>query len=197
MVPNITKGVDTFQSTDFLKTYQRGGLFLLDELDAADANVLLAINTALANGYIEVPKGRIEVHSDFVLVATANTFGTGNSRTFAGRNQLDAATLDRFHIGTVECDYDQNVERALCPNSEALVVFWEVRKAIGKLGVRKVISTRFIQDSYLMMSQCSWTIPECLTGLLGSWTPMEFEKLLAALPSSVQGAVRQSRSGSF
>lgn len=181
MVPNMSKGTDVYQSTDFVKLYKNGGLFLLDELDAADANVLLTLNTALANGYINLPIGRAEMHPDFVLIATANTFGVGNSRTFAGRNQLDGATLDRFHIGTVLCDYDRDVERSLCPNPKALHVFWKIRDGINKASMKRVISTRFIQDSYKMMTVCEWTVPQCLTGFFESWSQAEVQKLVACL----------------
>jgi hypothetical protein len=181
MVPNMAKGTDVYQSTDFVKLYKNGGLFLLDELDAADANVLLTLNTALANGYINLPIGRAEMHEDFVLIATANTFGVGNSRTFAGRNQLDGATLDRFHIGTVLCDYDRDVERSLCPNPKALDVFWKIRDGINKASMKRVISTRFIQDSYKMMSVCEWTVSQCLTGFFESWSQAEVQKLAVTI----------------
>ena len=35
-----------------------------------------------------------------------------------GRNQLDESTLDRFRIGTVPMDYDESLERQLCPDAE-------------------------------------------------------------------------------
>lgn len=38
-----------------MEFYEEGGVFLLDEVDAADANVLLVINQALANGHLPVP----------------------------------------------------------------------------------------------------------------------------------------------
>ena len=105
-VPNISKGISVFQSTEFLQCYEEGGLFLLDELDAADGNVLLVLNSAIDQGYFPVAnrskQPRAERHPDFVLVATANTFGRGASRMYMGRNQLDEATLSRFHIGTID-----------------------------------------------------------------------------------------------
>ena len=36
----------------FVRIYRNGGVFLLDELDAADANVMVSINAALANGVL-------------------------------------------------------------------------------------------------------------------------------------------------
>ena len=48
-----------YQRSQFVEFYEEGGVFLLDEIDAADANVLLVINQALANGHLPVPH-RIE-----------------------------------------------------------------------------------------------------------------------------------------
>ena len=42
----------------FVEMYENGGVFLLDEMDAADANVMVAINAALANGVLANPNGR-------------------------------------------------------------------------------------------------------------------------------------------
>lgn len=97
--------------------YEGGGVHVLDELDAADPNLLLTVNTALANGYCNVPhrpdKPRAERHKDFVQIATANTVGRGADRMYVGRGQLDAATLDRFQIGMVEVTYDMGVEEMI------------------------------------------------------------------------------------
>lgn len=79
--------------TLFRKAVEEGGLFLLDELDAADPNVILALNT-LENGYISFPDTIVQVHENFRLMATANPFDMHNEYT--GRAVLDAATLDRF-----------------------------------------------------------------------------------------------------
>src|SRR5690606_15766329 len=116
----LKTGSTKFQSTDFLRCYEGGGVFLMDEVDAADSNVMLVLNSAIANNYCNVPNRpdhpRAERHPDFVMIAAANAFGRGATRVYAGRNQLDEATLDRFRIGTVDCYYDEAIEAALCPN---------------------------------------------------------------------------------
>jgi hypothetical protein len=47
------------------------------------------------------------------VCAAANTYGTGADALYVGRNQLDAATLDRFYV--VEMDYDRKLEAKLAP----------------------------------------------------------------------------------
>lgn len=114
--PKLT-GKDLFVQTKFLDCYENGGVFLLDELDAADSNLLLIINTALANGYCNVPNRDdnpvAEKSEDFICIATANTVGRGSDRMYVGRAQLDAATLDRFQIGMVPVTYSLEVEEGI------------------------------------------------------------------------------------
>lgn len=138
-------GGGTYHSTEFRKAYEFGGLFLLDEADAGNSNVLILLNAALSNRYMAFPDGMIRAHDDFRIVATANTFGHGASRQYVGRNQLDAATLDRFV--TIAWDIDDKVESSLAGTTDVgkkwLAVVRAVRKkAIDELELRVVISPR-------------------------------------------------------
>lgn len=87
--------------------YEHGGVVLLDEMDNARADALVAINTLIENGHAQFPDGRIERHPDFVLIAGANTYGKGGDRVYM-RNQLDGATLNRYAI--IDWDYDETAE---------------------------------------------------------------------------------------
>lgn len=126
--------------TLFRQAFEHGGVFLLDEMDAGNANVITAINQALANGYCAFPDGMITKHPDFVVVASANTFGTGANREYVGRNQLDAATLDRFAV--IEWNYDEALEAELCSNKLWLTYVRTCRKNADKHKIRTVISPR-------------------------------------------------------
>jgi cobaltochelatase CobS len=97
-----------YVTTQFRRAYEGGGVFLLDEADAGNANVLAVLNAALSNGMMGFPDGMIARHADFVFVASGNTWGTGADAQFVGRNQLDAATLDRFAF--IRWDYDNGME---------------------------------------------------------------------------------------
>ena len=180
-IPDLTHGKTKFQGTDFLTCYEEGGVFLLDELDAADPNLLLAINTALANGYCNVPnrpeKPRAKKHKDFVLIATANTFGRGANRQYSGRNQLDEATLDRFRIGTVECQYDPAVEAAVCPDDLLRGALQSLRERIVTAGLRRIMSTRFMQDAYTMAAGAGWTKEQILETYFEGWSADERAKV--------------------
>lgn len=122
-------GFNVGQFADF---YENGGCFLFDEIDAADANLLIALNTALANGSAYNPiEGRlIKRHKDFYCIAAGNTFGLGADFAYTGRNRLDAATLDRF-VGVV-VDYLPNVEKQICPDDDLRELFLTARKTLRK-----------------------------------------------------------------
>ena len=101
--------------SQFVKIYGGGGVFLFDEMDAADENLLLGVNAALANGFFANPATGelIEQHPDFIPVAGMNTLGLGSGRDYNARNRLDAATLDRWNAGRVQIALDPRIEESM------------------------------------------------------------------------------------
>lgn len=131
-----------FVEGEFSRVYKNGGLFLADELDAADANLLMSINTALANGHLYNPISgeNIKRHENFYFIGAANTYGKGGDSTYTGRNRLDAATLDRFTV--INIDYEKNIEEKLCSNPEIITALWELRAKLKERGSNEIISYR-------------------------------------------------------
>lgn len=97
-----------YRSTAFREAFEKGMVFCLDEADNGNPNVLAVLNAALANGEMTFPDATVQRHPDFVTVACANTYGTGASPLYVGRNQIDAATLDRFFF--LSMPYDEGLE---------------------------------------------------------------------------------------
>lgn len=165
MLPD-EKGRWSYQPSPFVKSYRDGGVHLLDEVDAADPNLLVTINAALANGFLSLPFADakpIKRHEDSIIIAAANTFGNGADRQYVGRNQLDAATVDRFKMGTLEMDYDRDVERALVeamlekgPGSDLRADLmqwaWGTRDAIATAKLRRIMSTRNLLDAAKLLA---------------------------------------------
>jgi cobaltochelatase CobS len=161
----------TYVRTQFREAYENGGIFLLDEADAGNSNVLILLNAALSNGYMAFPDGMVQAHKDFRMIATANTFGNGASRQYVGRNQLDAATLDRFVVLT--WDIDDRVEEAMAGDqTKWLAVVRAVRKkVVTELELRVVISPRAtLRGAKLLEAGMSFeqVLPIALTANLGS-----------------------------
>lgn len=138
-------GLGKYHDTPFRRAFEFGGVWVADEIDAWDASALLTANSALANGICAFPDVQTPVrrHADFRMVATANTFGSGADRVYIGRNELDAASLDRF--ATITIDYDLTLERMFSGgNDRWLQRVWQVRKAVTDKRIRHVVSSRCI-----------------------------------------------------
>jgi cobaltochelatase CobS len=131
-----------YQTTPFRAAFENGGVICLDEIDAGDAGAILVMNAALANGHMAFPDSPkpVKRHPDFYIVACANTFGHGADRQYVGRNQLDAATLDRF--ARLHWRYDEKLERAIAGNDKWCDRVQKLRAAAEAEKVRIVISPR-------------------------------------------------------
>jgi MoxR-like ATPase len=95
--------------------YGGGGVFNFEEIDASDASMLIVLNNALASGklYNSASGEMVDKHSDFCPFSTANTFGLGSNRDYTARERLDAATIDRWRMGRIWVDLDENVEESI------------------------------------------------------------------------------------
>lgn len=124
--------------TNFRRAYEEGGVFIIDEIDAGNPNILTVINSALSNDTCPFPDSMVRRHDDFVAVCTANTFGEGESLQYIGRNILDAATRDRF--ASLYVDYSDSLEKILIPTFKSLLD--SLRGHFKKNNAMVVVSTR-------------------------------------------------------
>lgn len=132
-----------FQETQFYKAFKNGGLFMIDEIDASHPDVLINVNTALAQGYFDFPNGKIDAHPDFRIITAGNTVGTGADLQYTGRYQLDASTLDRFFM--VEINYSPAIEMEIAQGKTDLVEFAHiVRETAQENGINLLFSYRSI-----------------------------------------------------
>lgn len=180
LLPTGDAGTFEYTRSPFVERYEEGGVFLFDEVDAADANTVIILNTALANGHLAVPNRTVAPtagrHKDFVCLAAANTFGTGADRQYVGRNQLDEAFLDRFRIGQVVMDYDPGLEAYLCPDDNLRSRLLRYRSNAQAAKVRRVISTRFLKDAYAAKA-AGLTDRDIDTALFSGWSTDEVTKV--------------------
>jgi hypothetical protein len=101
--------------SQFVRIYRDGGVYLFDEMDASEPNLLLLVNAALANGHFaNAATGEMVKRSpNFIPVAGMNTLGLGGDRNLVGREKQDAAALDRWHAGRLEILLDAALEAKL------------------------------------------------------------------------------------
>lgn len=147
-----------YQSTPFSRSFTDGGVLLCDEMDGWQPNATLALNAALANGHTSLPTGMTPRHKNWVAIIAMNTYGTGASRQYVGRNQMDAATLNR--LAFITWDYDEALEADIIGCKAAglgpvkldeggvptldkwLKRVHAVRRAVEALKVRHIVSPR-------------------------------------------------------
>lgn len=195
--------------SNFVTLFEKGGVYLLDESDAMDANMALVMNSALANGYISIPnrtkKPMAKRHDDFYLVACANTFGKGSSE-YVGRTEGDQAFLDRFVSGKVYVDYDLAYEKGVAKAygiERYAEVLWKVRANVQEAKIKEVVSTRALQHAGALhkAEPNIFTLKSCLDDFFMGWSEEEKFKALhgvdvdvmlgdgkAPTPSNVNGA---------
>ncbi len=109
-----------YVSTGFRHCYQFGGVFCIDEVDNASANLLATLNSALANGTAEFPDGQVTRHPDCIVIATGNTPGFGPTLAFPERRPLDRAFRDRFKFLRWQYapDHERSLARAIASEHE-------------------------------------------------------------------------------
>lgn len=141
----FTDAMGNYQPTQFYEAFTKGGVFMLDEMDASIPEVLVILNAAIANRYFDFPApiGYVEAHPDFRVIAAGNTVGSGADYQYVGRNQLDAASLDRFAI--VKIGYSEAIENSVaCGDTELATFCREFRNAAQKAGQQTIVSYRAI-----------------------------------------------------
>lgn len=91
------------------------GVWLFDELDASEPNLMLTTNAVLANRMFAntVTGETIRVSPGCVFVAGMNTLGMGGDRKMVGREKQDGAALDRWNPGRTEVQIDTKLESFL------------------------------------------------------------------------------------
>lgn len=148
----------SYHASVFRERFEYGGVFLADEFDACHPGVATILNAAIANKLCTFGDNKtIRAHDDFKAVMCMNTFGTGPSAEYVGRNRLDAATLDRFAF--IYLDYDEVLEFSMIGVAQKPIEFdvgaggiipkegWilevqKIRDVIKKNKMRMIVSPR-------------------------------------------------------
>jgi len=182
----------TFIDGAVARSFRNGSFLCLDEFDGFDANCGLVFNSVFDNqGVLATPNDKdnpvAKKHDDFHVAVASNTWGDGNDFEFAGRGQLDLATLDRLQAVKVHVDYDRNVERALAGDfTDMANVLWKLRDQCKSEHVRRTISTRLFLDGQI------WRLAgksnkQLLDIVTTGWTKEELSKV------NVNGLLKESK----
>jgi midasin (ATPase involved in ribosome maturation) len=184
MLPQ-SDGTWAYVESPFIRIYRNGGVFLFDEVDAADGNVLVSVNAALANGVLcnPVTGELIERHPDCLIVTAANTYGRGGDMVYVGRNALDGATLDRFVLAKLNVGYDTDLEydlahAALDASDAKALVAWvnSLRERIAASRLRRIASTRLVEQATKAM-KAGKTLDDVKARFFQDWSNDEKSKV--------------------
>ena len=178
-----------YVTTEFRKRFELGGVFLLDEVDNGNPNVLTVLNSALSNSFMAFPDGMVKRHAGFVLIATANTFGHGANAKYVGRNPLDEAFLNRFANLTIT--YDENIEQAMLDavgldasmSAKWLNIVRVARKNVSTYGLHVVVSPRAtVYGAKMLRHDGVYNLGEVVEATITKGaTPEACEKILMGL----------------
>ena len=197
LLPTGAGGAFEYHAAPFVDVYENGGVFMLDEFDAADPNMALVINAATANGHINLPK-RLGKHSakrgdNVVILAGLNTTMTGADATYSARNAMDGSTADRWYM--VRMGYDEAYEAALwgakatvkrwqpadpetCEQEIVLLCDWikQLRQRVQQAKLRRIVSTRAFQKA-IAARRAGVPMDEIKSDLRAGWTTDELAKV--------------------
>jgi MoxR-like ATPase len=199
LLPVGEAGKFEYVPAPFVNNFEQGkSVHLLDEADASDANLLLVLNAALANGYFPIPhnlkKPVVHRHETHITMAAANTMGNGADDLYTGRTALDASTLDRLYM--VKVDYAEDYEAALfgieVPNArgwspvkdkpdaallqQAHAWVVQLRAKVHSLKIPRIVSTRFFQKVRGALN-AGLSLKEIKGDMLLSWSPDELRRV--------------------
>lgn len=130
-----------YHRTAFREAFEKGGVYLFDEVDGSDNSPLLALNAALANDIMTFPDGQVKRHKDCIVIACANTWGLGATADYVGRAKIDAAFLSRFPV-RILWDYDADLELKISGNVEFTRRVQKAREAARRSGLKVLICPR-------------------------------------------------------
>jgi hypothetical protein len=135
------------------RAFREGLAVVLDEADAMDPRVMLALQNALQDGgvdgkgrFVNTPAGRVYPAGACPIIFCMNTHGEGGSRSYNGRNKLDAASMDRFSVITTTYEHEQNIlmARGYKRQTAREVVMWaeKMRERLMEAGMSLTLSPR-------------------------------------------------------
>ena len=173
--------------TEFRERFQNGGIFLMDEIDNANPNILGTLNAALANGFMAFPDGMVKRHDGFIAIAAGNTYGNGATAQYVGRNPIDGATKDRLVF--MDILIDENIEDAMVASTgldvrkatKWTMIVRQCRKNVADFGLQVIVSPRASENGAHLLD-AGFTFREAIdmTVLKGA-KPEQAEKILTGV----------------
>jgi cobaltochelatase CobS len=152
-----------YVATIFYRMGKDGGVLLLDELDASYPATQVMVNDAIASRRMTFPNNEtVQFHPDFHIIGAGNTLCGGADALHSAREQLDAATVDRYNF--LHVPYSVEVERTMSSSAcgDPAIVgsvmdrMARIRAVIGTQSLNVVASPR-ATASVCALLEAGWT----------------------------------------
>lgn len=174
--------INGYVESNFLKFYENGGVFLVDEYDAMSPSIAVVLNAVFdRSGQISVPnrthKPVAVKHPEFYCILAGNTWGSG-SVDYQGREMQDQAFLDRFKLCRLEINYDRVLEQQIA--NKHYDWFMNVRDWFKNYADNEILSTRSIYDGTVLLNN-GFSYKDVLTMFTQHWDRSLSEKLVEEL----------------
>jgi hypothetical protein len=174
---------------------QGNAVHMLDEATAADANMLMVLNAATANGIMSIPHrtgNPIAKRSPTCVILAAGNVLVADE-LYQAQSGLDGSTLDRFY--TIKLDYDAEYEASLFGQQAPKAKAWApkgaaptadewrtahdwlvaLRNKVHSLKIPRIVGTRMFQKVRAAMA-VGLGLREIKADLLMSWSPDELRR---------------------
>jgi hypothetical protein len=192
----ITNGNFEYVPAPFVTHFEQGkAVHMLDEATAADANMLMVLNAATANGILSLPHrtgAPIARRSPTCIILAAGNVLAADEMHQA-QTGLDGSTIDRFY--TIKLDYDAEYEASLFGQSAPKARYWTpratapttedwkaahdwlvaLRNKVQTLKIPRIVGTRMFQKVRAAMA-VGVQFREIKADLLLSWSPDELRR---------------------
>jgi len=135
MMVNGIAGIELrFKKGIFLEAYERGDVVLLDEVNLANEECLGILYQLLTLGYVQFQGKPIKPGKGFQLIVS------GNPSTYAGRNRMSEAFMNRYEIHYVRSMSKEEMVEVLMEKFELKA------RGVSKKQIEKLVEMQFEID---------------------------------------------------
>lgn len=135
----ISVNGDKYITTPFREAYEKGHVFLLDEMDNINQSLAVSLNQSLSQDVLTFPDATIKKHENFIFIGTGNTCNGGNS-SFQSRQKFDASFKDRFIF--LEWHFSKELELKLSKNENFTLLIQNIREVVETYKLDLTVSMR-------------------------------------------------------
>jgi len=190
------QGSEVYKPGIVTRCFTQGKALIINEFDAANPRAALCLQSAFqAAGmhkkgrYITSPEGRVYPQGDCPIILTMNTFGSGATRQYVGRNALDAASMDRITIITTGYEHEKEIllSNGYDEYTADQLVDWaaSMRKTIDDNALRVVLSNRTLLRMADGIDFLGWDLEEAMEHEFLERLDADTRDMLAPKPAPV------------